>query len=69
MPPPPPPDLPLTPGSPLETTTLTREPGATLVPAAGLSLSTEPGATELFDYCVTVPSTSPAPLIALAACA
>src|SRR6516162_11392039 len=61
---PPPPELPL--GSPL-TTMFTAEPGATLVPAVGLSLITEPEGTVWLDCCVTVPTTSPAPVIAAAA--
>src|SRR5204862_1870530 len=54
---------------PLETTRLTAEPLATLVPAAGLSLMTLPEATVLLDCIVTVPTVRPAPVMALVAAA
>jgi hypothetical protein len=73
MPPPPPelppPELPPALGSPLETTRFTAEPGATLAPAAGLSVITFPAVTVLLDCCVTVPTTRPAPVIAVVASA
>src|SRR5438105_15312712 len=56
-------------GAPLETTRLTAEPFATLVPAAGLSLITLPEATVVLDCCVTAPLVRPAPVMALAAAA
>jgi hypothetical protein len=54
---------------PLETTKLTAEPTLTLVPAVGLSLITLPAATVLLDAVVTVPTTKPAPVIAVVAAA
>src|SRR5204863_20186 len=54
---------------PLETTRLTAEPLATLVPAAGLSLMTVPEATVVLDCIVTVPRVRPAPVMALVAAA
>ena len=54
---------------PLETTRFTAEPTLTLVPAVGLSLITLPEATVLLDAVVTVPSTKPAPVIAVVAAA
>src|SRR5437764_1221038 len=54
---------------PLETTRLTAEPLATLVPAVGLSLMTLPAATVLLDCIVTVPTVRPAPVMALVAAA
>ncbi len=54
---------------PDETTSATAEPLATLAAAAGFSLMTLPEATVLLDCMVTVPSTSPAPVIALVAAA
>ena len=54
---------------PLETTMFTAEPTFTLVPAVGLSLITFPAATVLLVALVTVPSTRPAPLIAMVAAA
>src|SRR5204863_9401924 len=54
---------------PLETTRLTAEPLATLVPAVGLSLMTLPAATVLLDCIVTAPTVRPAPVMALAAAA
>src|SRR6516162_8730445 len=63
--PPPPPSPPLE--LPVETTRLTAEPLATWVPAAGLSLITSPEVTVVLDCCVTVPRTSPAPVIAVVA--
>src|SRR5205085_3621205 len=56
-------------GAPLETTRLTAEPIATLVPAAGLSLITLPEATVVLDCCVTVPTVRPALVRALVAAA
>ncbi|HTV97886.1 MAG TPA: hypothetical protein VME42_17955 [Steroidobacteraceae bacterium] len=47
----------------------TAEPLATLVPPAGLWLMTLPAATVLLDSMVTVPTTRPAPVIALLAAA
>src|SRR5438067_13350226 len=54
---------------PLETTRLTAEPLATIVPAVGLSLMTLPEATVLLDCCVTAPTVRPAPVMALVAAA
>src|SRR3989440_1575754 len=54
---------------PLETTRLTAEPLATLVPAVGLSLMTLPAATVLLDCRVTAPRVRPAPVMALVAAA
>jgi hypothetical protein len=54
---------------PLETTTFTAEPTFTLVPAVGLSLMTLPKATVLLEADVTVPSTKPAPVMAVVAAA
>src|SRR5207302_9802604 len=56
-------------GAPLETTRLTAEPFATLVPAAGLSPITLPEATVVLDCCVTVPTVRPAVVMALVAAA
>src|SRR5207253_9547753 len=58
-------------GAPLETTKLTAEPLATIVPAVGLSLMTLREATVRLDCCVTAPTVSPAPVMAplAAACA
>src|SRR5256714_224163 len=56
-------------GEPLETTRLTAEPLATLVPAVGLSLMPLPAATVLLDCCVTAPTMRPAPVMALVAAA
>src|SRR5205807_7471608 len=56
-------------GAPLETTRLTAEPFATLVPAAGLWLITLPEATVLLDCCVTAPLVRPARVMALVAAA
>src|SRR5207253_9979242 len=56
-------------GAPLETTRLTAEALATLVPAAGLSLITLPEATVVLDCCVTVPTVRAAALRALVAAA
>src|SRR5205807_9173346 len=53
--------------APLETTRLTAEALATLVPAAGLSLITLPEATVVLDCCVTVPAVRPALVRALVA--
>jgi hypothetical protein len=54
---------------PLETTMFTAEPAFTLLPAVGLSLITFPEATVLLEAVVTVPSTKPAPVIAVVAAA
>jgi hypothetical protein len=54
---------------PLETTMFTAEPTFTLVPAVGLSLMTLPEATVLLEAVVTVPSTNPAPVMAVVAAA
>ena len=54
---------------PVETTRLTAEPLATLVPAAGLSLITLPEATVLLDCGATAPVVRPAPVITLVAAA
>jgi hypothetical protein len=56
-------------GGPLETTMFTAEPAFTLVPAVGVSLITLPEATVLLEAVVTVPSTKPAPVIAVVAAA
>src|SRR5207302_6511246 len=56
-------------GAPLETTRLTAEALATLVPAAGLSLITLPEATVVLDCIVTVPAVRPALVRALVAAA
>jgi hypothetical protein len=61
--PPPPPD------APLETTRLTEEPAIAFVSAAGLSPITSPEATVPLDCCITVPTVSPAPVIAVVAAA
>src|SRR6267378_7874886 len=65
----PPPPSPLLMPPPVETTRLTAEPLATLVPAGGLSLITLPEATVLLDCGVTVPMVRPAPVMALVAVA
>jgi hypothetical protein len=52
---------------PLDTTKLTAEPTLTVVPATGFSLITLPEATVLLDAVVTVPTTNPAPVIAVPA--
>lgn len=49
---------------PVETTRLTAEPAATLLPAIGLWLMTLPEGTVLLDAVVTVPTVRPAPVIA-----
>ena len=56
---------------PVETTRFTADPAATPMPAAGFWLITRPAATVALDCCVTAPTTSPAPVIAVlaAACA
>jgi hypothetical protein len=59
----------LTGGGPLETTSATAAPFATLVAAAGLSLMTAPLAVEVLDACVTAPTVSPAPVRAVVAAA
>jgi hypothetical protein len=55
--------------TPEEITKLTEDPALTCVPAAGLSLITLPIATVLLDALVVVPTTSPAPVIAVVAAA
>jgi hypothetical protein len=50
---------------PLEITRFTDDPVFTDVPATGLSLITSPEGTVLLDAVVTVPTTSPAPVIAV----
>jgi hypothetical protein len=75
LPPPPPPPPPLLGGGgggatgPVETTSATAEPAATLVPAAGFWLITLPDGTVALDDCVTAPSASPALVIAVVAAA
>ena len=54
---------------PVDTTMFTAEPAATLVPATGLWLITSPDGTVLLDAVVTVPTTNPAPVIAVVAAA
>jgi hypothetical protein len=54
---------------PVETTRFTAEPTFTLVPAVGLSLITLPFATVLLAALVTVPTTKPAPVMAVEAAA
>ena len=54
---------------PVETTRLTAEPGFTLVPALGLSLMTLPEGTVELLALVIVPTTSPAPVMAVVAAA
>ena len=54
----------LTGAGPLETTSVTADPWATLVAAAGFSLMTLPEATVLLDWVVTVPTVNPAPVMA-----
>ena len=51
-------------GKPLETTSATALPVATWVPAAGFWLMTDPDGTVVLDAVVTVPSVSPAQVIA-----
>jgi hypothetical protein len=51
--------------APVETTKLTEDPVVTDVPAAGFELITLPEATVLLDAVVIVPTTNPAPLIAV----
>jgi hypothetical protein len=67
MAPPPPP--PLFGAGPVDTTSATAEPAATLVPAAGFWLITLPAGTVALDCCETAPTTSPAPVIAVVAAA
>jgi hypothetical protein len=55
--------------APVETTRLTVEPELTLVPALGLSLMTLPDATVALLAMVTVPTTSPAPVMDVVAAA
>ena len=57
------------PPEPAETTRLTAEPELTLLPAPGLSLITLPDATVELLAAVTVPTTSPAPVMAVVAAA
>jgi hypothetical protein len=59
----------LTGAGPLETTSVTADPVATLVAAAGFSLMTLPEATVLLDWVVTVPTVNPAPVMAVLATA
>jgi hypothetical protein len=56
-------------GGPLDTTMLTAEPLATLVPDGGFWLMTTPEATVLLDCMVTVPRVSPADVIEVVAAA
>ena len=56
-------------GRPLETTSDTALLIATCVPAAGVWLITDPAGTVVLDAVVTVPSVSPAPVIAVVAAA
>jgi hypothetical protein len=56
-------------GAPEDTTMLTAEPAFTDVPELGLWLSTLPAGTVVLDCVVTVPSTRPAPVIAVVAAA
>jgi hypothetical protein len=53
--------------TPLETTRLTAEPTATLVPAAGDSLITLPEATVVLEAMLTIPTVKPAPVNAVEA--
>ena len=55
--------------APVEMTRFTVEPPATCVPAAGFSLMTLPAGTVLLDALEMVPSTRPAPVIAVDAAA
>jgi hypothetical protein len=55
--------------TPEEITKLTEDPALTCVPAAGLSLITLPIATVLLDALVVVPTTRPAPVMAVVAAA
>ena len=54
---------------PVDTTMLTADAGATLAPASGLWLITLPDGTVALCWVVTVPSVSPAPVIAVVAAA
>src|SRR6185436_19530688 len=54
-------------GGPVDTTRFTELPAATIVPAAGDRLMTEPDGTVVLDAVVTVPTTSPAFVIAVVA--
>jgi hypothetical protein len=54
---------------PVEITSLTAEPRLTVVPAVGLELITLPEATVELDAVVTVPTTKPAPVMAVVAAA
>jgi hypothetical protein len=56
-------------GRPVDTTTFTDDPVTTVVPATGLSLITSPEGTVLLEAVVTVPTTSPARMIAVVATA
>jgi hypothetical protein len=56
-------------GGPVDTTRFTADPSVTEVPAAGFSLITSPEGTVLLEAVVTVPTTSPAPVIAVVAAA
>jgi hypothetical protein len=55
--------------APVETTRLTGDPDAALLPAGGLWLMTLPAATVALDAVVTVPKVNPATVIALVAAA
>lgn len=61
------PPPPLLGGLPDDTTRFTAVPVFTLLPAAGVCEITLPDATLLLDCCVTVPTASPAPVIAVLA--
>jgi hypothetical protein len=54
---------------PVDTTRFTAEPAATPTPATGFWLLTRPAGTVALDCCVTVPTTSPAPVTAVVAVA
>ena len=54
---------------PVDTTSATAEPAATLVPDAGLWLITLPEGTVALDCCEIAPTASPAPVIAVVAAA
>src|ERR1700683_4178900 len=59
----------MVPLGPLDTTRFTADPVPTDVPATGLSLITLPAATVPLEAVVTVPTTRPAPVIAVVAAA
>jgi len=54
---------------PVDTTRFTAEPAATPAPDTGFWLITLPAGTVVLDCCVTVPTTSPAPVIVVVAAA